>query len=115
MMYFGFAYRDHRGFWALLYLNRHLRGNFQQRFRSNTVVGLLILNAAFLFYALPADPLWHWIFGEDIAAWSIPHLILLASSILTQLLALDLHASTWRRSRWRGHIPPAAPAPPCRW
>jgi len=101
LMYFGFATATIAGFWALLYLNRHLRGNFQQRFRSNTVVGLLILNAAFLFYALPADPLWHWIFGEDIAAWSIPHLILLASSILTQLLALDLHASTWHRSRWR--------------
>lgn len=100
LMYFGFATAALAGFWALLYLNRHLRGNFQQRFRSNTVAGLLILNAAFLFYALPADPLWHWIFGEDITAWSIPHLILLTSFILTQLLALDLHVSTWRRHEW---------------
>ena len=66
LMYFGFATAVFSGFWALLYLNRNLRGSFQQRFRSNTVAGLLILNAAFLFYALPADPLWHWIFGEDI-------------------------------------------------
>jgi len=101
LMYFGFATAICTGFWALLYLNRHLRGNFQQRFRSNTAAGLLILNAAFLLYALPADPIWHWIFGEDITAWSIPHLILLTSFILTQLLALDLHVSTWRRHEWQ--------------
>ena len=101
LIYFGFATAIFTGFWALLYLNRHLRGNFQQRFRANTAAGLLILNAAFLLYALPADPLWHWIFGEDITTWSIPHLILLTSFILTQLLALDLHVSTWRRHEWR--------------
>ncbi len=101
LMYFGFATASVAGFWALLYLNRNLRGNFQQRFRSNPLVGLLILNAAFLFYALPADPIWHWIFGEDITAWSVPHLILLASFVLTQLLALVFHVSTTRRRDWR--------------
>ena len=100
LMYFGFATATVAGFWALLYLNRNLRGNFQQRFRSNPLVGALILNAAFLFYALPADPLWHWIFGEDITAWSVPHLILLASFVLTQLLALIFHVSTLRRQDW---------------
>ena len=100
LMYFGFATAIASGFWALLYLNRNLRGNLQQRFRSNTMVGFLILNAAFLLYALPADPLWHWIFGDDITAWSVPHLILLTSFIVTQLLALDLHVSTWRRNEW---------------
>ncbi len=100
LMYFGFATAIVTGSWALLYLNRNLRGNFQQRFRSNSLVGLLILNAAFLLYALPADPLWHWIFGEDITAWSVPHLILLASFILTQLLALVFHVSTLWRQKW---------------
>ena len=101
LMYFGFATAIGAGFWALLHLNRHLRGNFQQRFRANPLVGLMILNAAFLLYALPADPLWHWIFGEDITAWSIPHLILLTSFVLTQMLALALHASTLPRQGWR--------------
>ncbi|MCY3831569.1 MAG: hypothetical protein OXG85_01055 [Chloroflexi bacterium] len=101
LMYFGFATAIFGGFWALRYLNRNLRGNFQQRFRSNRLVGLLILNTAFLLYALPADPLWHWIFGEDITAWSIPHLILLTSFVLTQLLALVMQASTLRRREWR--------------
>ncbi|MCY4020382.1 MAG: hypothetical protein OXG39_13320 [Chloroflexi bacterium] len=101
LMYFGFATAIVTGSWALLYLNRNLRGNFQQRFRSNSLVGLLILNAAFLLYALPADPLWHWIFGEDISAWSVPHLILLASFVLTQLLALVFHVSTVWQPEWR--------------
>ncbi len=101
LMYFGFATAIVTGSWALLYLNRNLRGNFQQRFRSNPLLGLLILNAAFLLYALPADPLWHWIFGEDITAWSVPHLILLASFVLTQLLALVFHVSTLPQEKWR--------------
>ncbi len=100
LIYFGFATASVCGFWALLYLNRHLRGNFQQRFRANTMVGLLIMNAAFLLYALPADPVWHLIFGEDITPWSVPHLILLISFVVTQLLALDLHVSTWKRHEW---------------
>lgn len=100
LIYFGFATASACGFWALLYLNRQLRGNFQQRFRANTMLGLLIMNAAFLLYALPADPVWHLIFGEDITAWSVPHLILLTSFVLTQLLALELHVSTWRRHDW---------------
>ncbi len=100
LIYFGFATAGACGFWALLYLNRKLRGNFQQRFRANIMVGLLILNAAFLLYALPADPVWHMIFGEDITPWSVPHLILLISFVLTQLLALELHVSTWRRHDW---------------
>lgn len=104
LMYFGFATAIVTGIWALIYLNRNLRGNFQQRFRSNSLVGLLILNAAFLLYALPADPLWHWIFGEDITAWSVPHLILLASFVLTQLLALVFHVSTQWRQKWRSIV-----------
>ena len=100
LMYFGFGTASVCGFWALLYLNRQLRGNFQQRFRGNIMVGLLILNAAFLLYALPADPVWHLIFGEDITPWSVPHLILLISFVLTQLLALELHVSTWRQHDW---------------
>jgi len=100
LIYFGFATASACGFWALLYLNRHLRGNFQQRFRANTMAGLLILNAAFLLYALPADPVWHLIFGEDITPWSVPHLILLISFVLTQLLALELHVSTRKRHEW---------------
>ncbi|MCY3781009.1 MAG: hypothetical protein OXG78_11915 [Chloroflexi bacterium] len=101
LMYFGFSTTIVTGFWALFYLNRNLRGSFQQRFRSNIIVSLLILNAAFLLYALPADPLWHWTFGEDITAWSIPHLILLLSYVITLVLAFFVHESTLPERNWR--------------
>ena len=99
-MYFGFATTIVTGFWALYYLNRQLRGNFQQRFRSNIIVSLLILNAAFLLYALPADPFWHLTFGEDLTAWSIPHLVLLLSFVLTLLLAIFVQVSTLGQRNW---------------
>ena len=101
LIYFGFAAAILAGCYALYILNRDLRGSFQQRFRANPLVGLLILNAAFMLYALPADPVWHWIIGEDLTAWSMPHLILLASLCMTQLLAVALHCSTVPADAWR--------------
>ena len=101
LMYFGFITAISAGMWALLYLNRRLRGNMQQRFRANKLIALLILNAAFMTYGLLADPIWHWTYGDDLSAWSVPHLILLASIVATLTLAALLHSSTYDRSRWR--------------
>ena len=101
LIYCGFVAAIAAGFWALRILNRDLRGSFQQRFRANPLLGLLILNAAFMLYALPADPIWHAIIGEDLTAWSVPHLILLLSVVLTQMLALALHCSTLPKLAWR--------------
>ena len=101
LMYFGFGTSVVAGFWALYYLNRRLRGNFQQRFRSNTVIGLLTANALFMLYALASDPFWHWTFGQDLSAWSIPHLILLTSVTLSSLVAVFTHTSTLRPGKWR--------------
>ena len=101
LMYFGFATSIFAGFWALYYLNRHLKGNFQQRFRSNSIIGLLTINALFMLYALTADPFWHWTFGQDLSAWSVPHLILLASITLSSLVAVFTYGSTLRLEKWR--------------
>ena len=101
LMYFGFLTFIGVGFWALRYLNRRLKGNFQQRFRSNAIIGLVILSAAFMLYALAADPFWHWTFGEDLTAWSIPHLIMLLSFIVSLCLAVFVHLSTIPLGKWR--------------
>ncbi len=100
LMYFGFGASIVSGSWALHYLNRRLRGNMQQRMRSNIIIALLILNAAFLLYALPADPVWHLTFGEDLTAWSIPHFILLVSFIVTLTIAFFITASTLPERNW---------------
>lgn len=101
LMYFGFGTSVVAGFWALYYLNRRLRGSFQQRFRSNTIIGLLTINALFMLYALASDPFWHWTFGQDLSAWSIPHMILLTSVTLSSLVAVFTHSSTLRPGKWR--------------
>ena len=101
LMYLGFATAIVAGFWSLFYLNRHLKGNFQQRFRSNSMIGLLIFNAGFMLYSMVTDPLWHWTYGEDLSAWSVPHLLLLASIAMSMLTAALLHLSTITPASWR--------------
>jgi len=39
-------------------------------------VGGLALMGFLLVYALPADPIWHSIYGDDLSAFSIPHVVL---------------------------------------
>ncbi len=106
MIYFGFGAAILSGSYALWLINRDMRGSFQQRFRANPLLGLLILNAAFMLYALPADPIWHWTIGEDLSAWSVPHLILLASLAMTQLLAIALHGPPAGAKGWRTLLQP---------
>lgn len=101
LMYFGFLTFVGVGFWALNYLNQRLKGSFQQRFRSNTIIGLFVLNAAFMLYALTSDPFWHWTFGEDLSAWSVPHLILLLSVVMSLTVAVYLHLSVVPLGKWR--------------
>ena len=101
LMYFGFLTYIGVGFWALRYLNRQLKGNFQQRFRSNTVIGVYILSAAFLLYALAADPFWHLTFGADLTAWSVPHLILLLGFIVSFCITAYVYMSTISLDKWR--------------
>ena len=101
LMYFGFGVGVLIGFWALFYLNRRLKGTFQHRFRANAIVGLLILQAAFLIYAVPADPIWHSIYGDDLSAWSVPHLLLLIAVTMMILLSVFSHLSAGRSGEWR--------------
>ncbi len=101
LMYFGFLTIIGVGFWALSYLNRRLEGNFQQRFRSNTIIGVYILSAGFLLYALAADPFWHWTFGADLTPWSVPHLIMLLGFIVSLSIITFVYMSTIPLNKWR--------------
>lgn len=101
LMYFGFLTFIAVGFWALGYLNLQLKGNFQQRFRSNTPIGLYILSASFMLYSLVSDPFWHWTFGEDLTTWSVPHLIMLAAYTVALCVTVYVYRSTLPPSPWR--------------
>ncbi len=100
LLYAGFTLVIGLSFLGLIRILRHGRGSLQQRFRSDPIVGLLVLVGGFLVYALPADPLWHIIYGEDISAWSLPHLVLTVSFLLIVLLAAAIQLSTLQARAW---------------
>jgi len=100
LLYAGFTLLVGLSFFGLIHLLRRGRGSHQQRFRADPIVGLLVLVGGFLIYALPADPLWHIIYGEDISAWSLPHLVLTVSFLLIVLLAAAIQLSTVPARRW---------------
>ena len=55
------------------------RTDIRAGFRANPHLGLLGLAAGYLIASLPSDQVWHWVFGLDITAWSLPHIILVLS------------------------------------
>jgi hypothetical protein len=100
IMYFGFLVAMGLALAGLYIIGRHGQGNIQQRFRANPVIGLLILSGTLLTYVLPADPVWHTIYGNDLTAWSIPHLVLIANFVLILLLAAGIHMSAQPHRKW---------------
>jgi hypothetical protein len=102
MMYFAFLAVVALGSWGLWKVMRDGTGTLQQRFRAQPVLGLAIITGAFLLYVIPADPAWHFIYGDDISAWSIPHLLLVLCFITIMLLSVAFHMTTLARRAWAG-------------
>lgn len=101
LIYIGIVVTMVLAFTALVFLFRQRQGTIRQRFRSNPIIGLLILAGGLLLYVLPADPIWHAIYGEDLSAWSIPHLLLFLGFDLILLLSVAIHMSMQPRREWR--------------
>lgn len=85
---------------ALFLLLRRGSGTLQRRFRAQPVLGLLTLVGGYLIFAIPADPVWHTVYGEDITAWSLPHLILTISFAMIMFLAAAIQLTTVREKKW---------------
>lgn len=101
LMYFGFLSVMALGLVGLYVVVRQLQGTLQQRFRAIPAIGLLILVAAFMMYVLPADPAWHQIYGSDLTAWSIPHLLLMLNFTTIMLVAVAIQLSMVPTREWR--------------
>jgi hypothetical protein len=100
LMYVGFGVATLLAFTGLYIINRRGQGTLQQRFRANPAIGLLILVGGFLMFVLPADPIWHQIYGVDLTAWGIPHLLLVTSFVLVLLLATAIHMTVQPKREW---------------
>jgi hypothetical protein len=81
----------------------------RQWVRQNPYLGAVALASFYELLAIPSDALWHAIFGEDLTAWSPPHILLgVMGSIVTVsavgLLAQTRFATSWKTWRQVGVI-----------
>jgi hypothetical protein len=87
---------------GILFLAFQGRGGIRERFRSEPLIGLLALIALFQTAAAPSDLLWHKIYGVDLTAWSLPHLMLFGGVSFVMMCAVPLTLSSVPQSAWRG-------------
>jgi hypothetical protein len=100
LMYFSIGVTTLLAFVGLYFVMREGRGTLQQRFRANPVIGLLILVGGLHIFVLPTDPIWHAIYGEDLTAWSVPHLLLFVTFNSSLLLAVAIHMTAQPYRKW---------------
>lgn len=60
-------------------------GTARQRLRADIPLTLIMLGGMAMLFTLPADPVWHVIYGEDLTGLSVPHFVFSVSSTLTGL------------------------------
>jgi len=100
LIYFGILVASGLAFAGLYIITCRGHGTLQQRFRANPVIGQLILVGGLLMCVLPADPIWHRIYGEDLTAWSVPHVLLFVSFGAILLLATAIHMTAQPPRAW---------------
>ena len=86
---------------GMLFLALKGSGGIRERFRAEPLIGLVGLIALFQTAAAPSDLLWHKIYGVDLTAWSLPHLMLFGGVSCVMLCAVPLSLSSVPQSSWR--------------
>jgi hypothetical protein len=102
LIYFGLLLPPLLAASAWLLLRRRGPGFSLTHLRADRSLGWLLFLGAFLIVSLPADPAWHMLYGRDISAWSLPHLVLMLSSFALALLGSSfLLSTTATDDRWK--------------
>ncbi len=78
------------------------RGDIRLRFRAEPMIGLLAVTSAFMAFSAPSDAVWHQVYGLDITAWSLPHVLLSTAGALVMLTTAAMHLAQRPASAWRG-------------
>ncbi len=86
---------------GMFIIMQHGKGTLRQRFRAEPLVGLLTLAAGFQVMTAPLDPVWHQIYGLDITAWSLPHLLLGLGIVSVMLVGSSIQFALVERRPWR--------------
>ncbi len=77
-------------------------GGLRQRFRREPLIGLQALVAGAMVLSLPSDELWHRIYGLDLTAWSLPHLLMVAGTSMVMVIYVACQLSLLPLRGWRG-------------
>lgn len=101
MLYFSFLSMIVLGGWSWLTLMQRGKGTLQQRFRASPLLGVSFLAGVFTIYAVGTDPLWHKLYGRDLAPWSVPHLLILILILLMGLTATAYHKTLMSPRTWK--------------
>jgi hypothetical protein len=76
-------------------------GTLRQRAKADIPLTLIIIGGIAMFFTLPADPVWHVIYGEDLTGLSVPHIVFSISSTFTAIGTMSILLSyTSFRETW---------------
>lgn len=100
LMYISFGLVTLFAFGGLFVINRN-PGTLRHKFRAEPLLGLLVLMSGFMLLSLPVDPLWHQIYGVDLTAWSLPHLVMFGSAGVLFIMGAAIQASVIPKTGWR--------------
>lgn len=71
------------------------------RFRAEPAIAFLGLMAAFQVASIPSDLIWHEIIGPDLTAWSLPHVLLAATTTAVLMAGVGLSRARAPEIGWR--------------
>jgi hypothetical protein len=73
----------------------------RERFRAEPAIAFLGLTASFQMASIPSDLIWHEIIGPDLTAWSLPHVVLAASTTTVLMAGVALSRARATQLGWR--------------
>jgi hypothetical protein len=76
--------------------------DLRRQFRADPLIGLIGLTAFYMILGVPSDQLWHALYGADLTAWSLPHVMLAACYTLIILAAMAMQLGVIPPAPWRG-------------
>lgn len=76
--------------------------DLRRQFRADPLIGLIGLTAFYMILGVPSDQLWHALYGADLTAWSLPHVMLAVCYTLIILAAMAMQLGVIPPAPWRG-------------
>lgn len=76
-------------------------GTVRERFQSEPALGIIGLIAFFFLLSIPADQIWHVVYGLDLTVWSLPHLMLIWGIQAIILGGIAIQQGLMRAGPWQ--------------